>query len=48
MNIYSVINIDLVKSRKIENRIEIQCNIKEYFLKLNNKYKKLALYSKAS
>nr|WP_089964864.1 SatD family protein [Clostridium gasigenes] len=41
VNIYSVINIDLVKSRKIENRIEIQCKIKEYFLKLNNKYDNL-------
>lgn len=38
MNIYSVLNIDLVKSREINNRIEIQSKIKQYFLKLNNKY----------
>ncbi|MGL5351793.1 MAG: SatD family protein [Clostridium sp.] len=41
MNIYSVINIDLVKSREIENRIEIQSKIKDYFLKLNVKYKNI-------
>lgn len=41
MNIYSVINIDLVKSREIENRIEIQSKIKNYFLKLNVKYAKI-------
>lgn len=38
MSIYSVLNIDLVGSRKIENRIEIQSEIKNYFSILNNKY----------
>lgn len=38
MNIYSVLNIDLVKSREIENRIEVQSKIKDYFLELNTKY----------
>lgn len=38
MSIYSVLNIDLVGSRKIENRIEIQSEIKNYFSTLNNKY----------
>ncbi|SHJ28788.1 SatD family (SatD) [Clostridium cavendishii DSM 21758] len=39
MKVYSVINIDIVKSRKIKDRANIQQMIKQYFSTLNLKYK---------
>lgn len=38
MCIYSVINIDIVNSRKIVNRVELQTQLKEYFKKIDIKY----------
>lgn len=41
MKIYSVINMDLVKSRELKNREEVQLKLEEYFVKLNFKYNKI-------
>ncbi len=43
MNIYSVINMDIVNSRKIENRIEFQHELKKYFKELDDKYKNILI-----
>lgn len=41
MKIYSVINMDLVKSRELKNREEIQLKLEGYFVKINFKYNKI-------
>ncbi|GAA0176626.1 hypothetical protein SH2C18_00130 [Clostridium sediminicola] len=43
MNIYSVINIDIVKSREIDNRDEFQIKLSKYIENLNEKYANILL-----
>lgn len=38
--VFTVINMDIVQSRKLQNRIEVQREIKEFFKLLNKKYEK--------
>lgn len=40
---YSVVNIDIVSSRKIENRVEFQESLKEFFKIINEKYKNILI-----
>jgi hypothetical protein len=41
LRIYGVLNIDIVNSRGLTNRIEIQENLKKYIKELNDEYKEL-------
>lgn len=43
MNIYSVVNIDIVKSREIDNRDEFQIRLSKYIENLNEKYANILL-----